>query len=268
MVEPVQYARLFELRDNGSTEEAIHYAETLLAEASNPDDIGSLLICVSSFNLNLGRMAEATDAIHKLEGREIPDIGIRLTAEFMRARLMVEAGRNEEALAALDAMLDRHDQLLHEDRFRYLYEDIQCRRVWALTHLSRFTEALPIARESVSYTFEDVVNEQRMRYAHAICLDETGDTESAAAEYFHTIGFNVRDSFEEQARYRLARLLMRTGAFAQARKQLELILEESAGRAPFVPRTYVYEHLSVVSRGLGDEASCTRYRQLAGMEGG
>ena len=38
MVEAAQYACLFEFRDADRTEAAIHYAEELLAEASNPDD--------------------------------------------------------------------------------------------------------------------------------------------------------------------------------------------------------------------------------------
>jgi len=268
MVESAQYARLFELRDTGRTEEAIHYAEELLAEASDPRDTGSLLTSVISFSLDLGRVAEARLVLQRLKGREIPDLEVRLNAEFYEPRLLIQEGRAEEGLTAFAAMLDRDGKFLREDRFRYLYEEIQCRRAWALIELSRFADALPIARESMSYAFEATVNEQRMRYALAVCLDETGDAESAAGEYFHVIGFNLRDAFEEQARYRLSALLLRTGAFAQARKQLEMILEEFADRAPFVPRSFVYEQLSIVCRSLCDEASSERYKRLAAMAKG
>ena len=268
MVESAQYTHLFELRDSGRTEEAIRCAEELLDKASDVNDIASLLICITSFSLILGRLAEARLTLQKLQYQQIPDIGIRLNADFMAARLLVEEGRKEEALTAFAAILDRDSRIIREDPFRYLYQDIQCRRAWALIELSRFTEALPIARESMAFAFEESWDEERMRYALAVCLDETGDTESAKEAYFRFIGLNFQDDFEEQARYRLSGLLVRTGAFAQARKQLESILEEFAGRAPFVPRSYVYKQLSIVCSLLGDKVNCERYSRLAGIAEG
>jgi hypothetical protein len=107
-----------------------------------------------------------------------------------------------------------------------------------------------------------------MRWALGLCLDETGDTGSAAEEYFRVIGFNLRNEFEEQARYYLARWLVRTGAFAQARKQLELILEEFSDQVPVVPRSHVYEQLSTVFCCLGDQVNAELYKRLAEMAGG
>ncbi len=268
MVESAQYARIFELRDTGRAEEAVHYAEELLAEACNPDDIGTLLTGITSLNLRLGRVVEAKRALQKLQGLEIPDLEVRLNADFMEPCVLVQEGRTEEGLMAFVMMLDRDGKLIHEDHFRYLYEDIQCRRAWALIELSRFTEALPVVRESTSYAFEEVSDEQRMRWGLGLCLDETGDTGSAAEEYFRVIAFNLRNEFEEQARCRLARLLVRTGAFAQARKQLEFVLEQFSDWEPIVPRSFVYEQLSIVCRSLGDVANSERYKQLGGMAEG
>jgi tetratricopeptide (TPR) repeat protein len=263
MAESAEYARIFELRDTGRIEEAIRYAEQLLAEASNPDDVGALLTGITSFNLLLGRVVEARRALQKLMGLEIPDLEVRLNADFMEPCLLVQEGRTEEGLMAFVAILAREGEFIHDDRFRYLYEDIQCRRAWALIELSLFAEALPIVRESISYAFEEVSDEQRMRWALGLCLEETGDTASAVQEYFRVIGFNLPNEVEEQARCRLARLLVQTGALAQARKQLELVLEQFSEREPIVPRSFVYEQLSIVCRSLGDEANSERYKYLA-----
>jgi tetratricopeptide (TPR) repeat protein len=263
MAGSVQYARIFELRDTGRTEEAIHYAEELLTGASNPDDIGALLTCIVSLNMDLGRLVKARCALQRLKGLEIPDVEVRLNSEFMEPCLLDQEGRTEEGLIALVAMLDREGRFIHDDRCRYLYQHIQRRRAWALFELSRFAEALPIVRESMSYAFEEVSDEQRMRWALGLCLEETGDSGRAVDEYFRVIGFNLRNEFEEQARCRLATLLVGTRAFAQARKQLEFVLEEFSDRAPVVPRSFVYGQLSIVCRCLGDQANSERYRQLA-----
>ena len=267
MIDSAQYARLFELRDTGRTEEAIHYAEVLLAKASNPDDVGTLLTCITSFNLILGRVVEARRSFRRLNGVQIPDLEVRLNAEFTEPCLLAQEGKTEEGLRALGSILDRDGEFIHEERFRYLYEDIQCRRAWALIDLSRFAEALPVVRESMSYAFENVSDEQRMRYALGVCLDETAETGEAVREYSRVIGFNLRNEFHEQARCRLANLLVGVGAFAQARKQLELALEEFSNQAAVVPRSFVYGQLAVACRWLGDKASAERYKQLADEAG-
>jgi len=263
MADSAQYARLFELRDTGRTEEAIHYAEQLLAEASDQRDTVALLTTVISLDMNLGRVAEARLALQVLRGLEIPDSEVRVSAEFYGACLLIQEGRTEEGLMAFSAILDRDGKLIADGDLRYLYEEVQCRKAWALIGLSRFADALPIVRESMSYAFEEVSEEQRMRWALGWCLEETGDAECAAEEYFRVIGFNLRSEFQEQARYHLARLLIRNRAFAQAKKQLELILEEFADRAPVVERSFVYEQLSTVCRCLGDPANSERYKRLA-----
>jgi tetratricopeptide (TPR) repeat protein len=160
-------------------------------------------------------------------------------------------------------MLQRYRDAFQEDQFRYLYRDIQCRRASALVFLSRFAEALPILLEAVGFDFEKVSDEQDVRYALGLCLERTGDLEAAKREYHRVVSLNFKSEHEERARYGLSRMYFMAGGFAQARKQLETILQESTGVSHPVPREHVYLQLSRTCRCLGDGANERRYADLA-----
>ena len=228
------YERVNQLQKSGRVEEAIQECDRLLTRAVDDDERASLLngelICYAI----LGRMGEAR--------RE---------------------GKFEEGISALAAMLQRYGGALKEERFRYLYEDIQCRRALALVGISRFAEALPILKEAVSFSFDQATDEQQTHFKLGVCCEETKDLEAAKREYLIAVGLNIKNDIEEQARWRLARLFYSDGALAQARKQLEVILQEVPDQNAVIPRKWVYQQLSMVSRYLGDKANAKIYMDLA-----
>ena len=82
--------------------------------------------------------------LDQLKPLKISDLESRMNAEFCEPCLLVQEGRTEEGISAFSGMLQRYRDAFQENRFRYLYEDIQCRTASALVFLSRFAEALPI----------------------------------------------------------------------------------------------------------------------------
>jgi len=257
------FEHLIELTNSGRTEDAIRESGMLLAKATDANEKASLLTGALVLCSRLGRFGEARQTLDQIRQLEISDAEVRLNAEFCEPCLLMDEGKHEEAVLAFASMLQRNRDILGEALFRYLYEDIQSRRALALFGLSRFTEALPILQEAIGFSFEEAVDDQRIHYALGVCCEETNGTEGAKREFFRVVGFNLKNGVEEQARYRLARLHVKAYAFAQARKQLEIILDEHSGPNYAVPCKYIYEQLSHVCTHLGDNPSAKLYMDLA-----
>jgi tetratricopeptide (TPR) repeat protein len=252
-----------ELRNSGHVEDAIREAKILLARSTDDDEKASLLASTLVFCCTVGRLGEARRMLRQLQQLEISDLEVRLNAEFCEPCLLIQEGKPEDGISAFAGMLERYGETLKAEPFRYLHEDIQCRRALALFDLSRFTEALPILREAVAYSFQERAAEQRIHFALGVCSEETNDVEAAKKEFFGVIAFNLKNGLEERARYRLARLLVSANAFAHAKKQLEMILAEHPTPTLVVPLEYIYEQLSQVCQHLGDHANAERYADLA-----
>jgi tetratricopeptide (TPR) repeat protein len=254
---------LVQLEDSGRFEEAILESERLLEQAVDDDQRASLLKGQLTCYLRLGRSADARGVLGQMKQLHPSEMEIRLNAEFCEPCLLLQEGKFEEGISALAAMLQRYGGALKEERFRYLYEDIQCRRAFALVGISRFADALPILKEAVSFSFNQATDEQQTHFNLGICCEETKDLDAAKREYLIAVGFNIKNDIEEQARWRLALLFYTDGALAQARKQLEVILQEVPDQNAVIPRKWVYQQLSMVSRYLGDKANAKIYMDLA-----
>jgi tetratricopeptide (TPR) repeat protein len=257
------FERLAELYSSGQYEDLIRESRILLAEATDANDAASILGGVVESYSILGRLEEARQTLGELQQLNITDLEIRLNTEFSAACLSVQEKKLEEGAAAFASMLQRHSEALKEQRFRYLYEDIQCRRALALVELEKFTEALPILRQAVSFSFDKAADEQRMHFWLGVCLDEARDAESARREFDRVIGFGLANDLEEHARYRLAKICFIARGFAQARQQLETIVRNHPdGRFVVAPKD-VYQGLSQISLQLGDTANAEFYLNLA-----
>jgi tetratricopeptide (TPR) repeat protein len=262
-MDSVRLERIAELRNSGRLEEAIEESQILLAETTDANEKASLLTGIHVFYCALGRLVEARQTLVQLQQLEISDLGVRLNVEFCEPTLLIQEGRYEEGISAFAVMLDRHSQTLKEAQFRYLYEDIQCRRGLALFGLSRFREALPVLKEAISFSFDEAADDQRIHFALGVCLEDANDTEAAKQELIRVVEFGLKNDVEEKSLFRLAILHFKTGALAQARQQLEMILRDYPNESSAVPRKYVYEGLSQACRYLGDSASAKFYGDLA-----
>ena len=213
--------------------------------------------------MRLGLLREARQTLEQMKQLKASDLEIRLNAEFCEPTLLIHEGRYEEGLAAFDEMLQRNSEVFKEERFRYLYEDIQCRRALTLVGLSRFKEALPVLREAVSFSCNQAVDEQAVRFALGVCLEDANDVEGAKQEFIRVVGFGFKNDVEEQSLYRLAIIHYKSGALAQAKQQLETILRDFPKQNPAVPRKQIYEGLAQTYRYLGDKPQEKFYLDLA-----
>jgi tetratricopeptide (TPR) repeat protein len=262
-MDTARFEHLMELDRSGRIEEAVRECQTLLAETADVNEKASLLgsMCVSY--AKLGCLKEARQALDRMKQLEISHLGIRLNAEFCEPTLLVQEGRYEEGLSVFASMLDRHREAFKEERFRYLYEDIQCRRALILFGLSRYKEALPVLKEAVSFCFDQPTDEQQVHFALGVCLEDANDAEAAKQEFIRVAGFGLKNDVEERALWRLGILYYKAGALAQAKQQLETILRDFPSQSSAVPRRQVYEALSQTYRYLGDRANEKLYTDLA-----
>ena len=150
-------------------------------------------------------------------------------------------------------MLDRQAEAFKEPEYRYLYEDIQCRRASVLVALSRFKEALPILREAVSFSFDEPGVEQCAHYELGVCLENANETEAAKQEFIQVVRFGLRNELEERALYFLAKIYYLNGALARAKHQLETILRDFPDSSATISRKVVYESLSRIYGYLDDK---------------
>jgi len=262
-MDPARFEHLMELDKSGQIEDAIRESQILLAETTDVNEKASLLGIMHVSYCKLGRLKEARQTLDQLKEVEISHLGIRLNAEFCEPTLLIQEGRYDEGLSAFAAMLDRHSEAFKEPEHRYLYEDIQCRRALTLFGLSRFKEALPILREAISFSFNEATAEQQVHFALGVCLEDANDAHAAKEEFIRVVGFGLKNDVEEESRYRLAILHYKAGALAQAKQQLEMILQDFPNQSSAVPRKQVYEALSQTCHYLGDKANAKLYMDLA-----
>lgn len=263
MIETAQYERIAELRVAGRLEDCIREAQALLAEAGSDDEKAPLLTEMHVCCVKLGRLREARRILEQIGRLEVVNLEIRMNAEFCEAAQLIHEGRYAEGASAFAAMLERHRDALQEDRFRYLYEDIQSRRAEALVWLSRFKEALPILREAVHFTYDEAWIEQRIWRYLGMCLEDAGDLEEARRAYERVVTFGLRNDFEEKVLWRLSVIHWNKGALAQAKEHLERILRDFPEPTGAVPRKQVYDLLGRCFHFLGDQANEKVYADLA-----
>jgi tetratricopeptide (TPR) repeat protein len=249
-----------------SPEAVISESLLMLADAENADEKASLLISIHVSYRKLHRRPEAREVLEELNGLDIQDLGTRLNAELCKCVFPADEGRYEESLRLLADLLVRHRAALDLPEYRYLYEDTQCRRGLLLFGLDRFKEALPILQEVVLFPFDRRESKHEIHFALGTCLDETGDIEAAKQEYIRAVAMGVKNSYGEEALYRLGMLYYKIGALAQARHHLEAILRDFSDVAPTLPRSDIYKKLSNLSRHLGDQEGEKRYAALATKE--
>jgi len=102
-------------------------------------------------------------------------------------------------------------------------KQIQRRRGFALTSVRRFSEALPILKEAVSFTIDS--DPQLVHFYSGICYQALSETAPAKEAFLRAIRLGLDNQFEADARYRLAILYFTSRAFAQAKFQLETALQ-------------------------------------------
>jgi tetratricopeptide (TPR) repeat protein len=261
-MDSARFEHLIKLGDSGRLEDVIRESQAMLAETADAHEKGSLLAGMCMAYGSLGRLKDARQTLNQMKQLELSHAGIRLNADYFESVLLNQEGQYEASLSAFATTLDRNHDLLKDSEYRYLYEEIQCRRALTLIGLSRYKDALPLLKEAVGFSFDQPLAEQQVRFALGVCLEDANDTEAAKREFIHVVAFGLKNDVEEKTLWRLGILFYKAGALAQAKQHLETMLRDfPSGSA--IPRKKVYKALSQTYHYLGDKANEKLYQGLA-----
>jgi hypothetical protein len=96
-----------------------------------------------------------------------------------------------------------------------------------------------------------------------VCYAELHEEDAAKEELLRAIRFGLKNDAEVEPRYRVGVLYFVDGGFAQAKRQLESILETHLEGTKATPSKLIYYQLSRVCHYLGEKENARRYTKLA-----
>lgn len=172
------HGEAFKLFETGDYEQALAKF-SLLAELE-PDlvDKATLLQRQCLCLLRLGRFDDArlrVIAAKRLAGK---NEWLLADLEFAEACLLQSEGREEESLAMMERLLKSRREVFEHSECRYLHEALQEKRAFVLTHLGRYSEAIPLLEEALSFSMNADERSDLYHYL-GICHYESGDHAAA-----------------------------------------------------------------------------------------
>jgi tetratricopeptide (TPR) repeat protein len=263
-MDQTRFEKAVALRNAGRITEAIQEFRSMQEATSDPNEKAAFMLGEVRCYGELGRVADAERVLAGIPELAPNDVELRFHVSLMAAYVAAQGGKHEKAILQFQELLGQYADLLQTADYRDSYEDIQQRRAFSMVHLRRYEDALPILKEASS-SFSTLTGEdqQEIHLYLGTCYAELQEDRLAKEEFLRTIDFALKNSVEAQARYNLGVVAFLDGAFAQARHQLESILETYPGEIPNVSRKDVYFQLSRTYHYLGDKENATHYKKLA-----
>lgn len=261
-IDQSEFQNATSLRDSGRWEEAARAFHDLASQAESRGEKAALLINEHRCHCDAGRVDQAEVILRQIRELEPLEPSIRLIIDFGEACMSVQAGRTKQGLSQFDEILCRYPDLPHSIDRRGLYESIQKRRGVALADVVEYIKAIPILEEAT--TFKDLTQEdkQEVHFYLGLCYEKTQRRSSAKVEYLKAVDFLLNNDFEAHARYSIAKLYFNERAFAQAKYQLEMILQTQQDDISNLPKHYIFEQISRVCHYLGEEENAEHYLRL------
>ena len=189
--------------------------------------------------LQISELDKANEVMRQIRALPVRDEFVRLIGDFGDACMTTQMGKLEEGVLKFERIVEANQEELQTSDLRYLYEQIQQRRGFALTSVRRFSGALPILKEAVSFTIDS--DPQLVHFYSGICYQALSETAPAKEAFLRAISLGLDNQFEADARYRLAILYFTSRAFAQAKFQLETALEIPGQRVSTQLRKQIYQ---------------------------
>jgi tetratricopeptide (TPR) repeat protein len=131
----------------------LHLSFTLWPdETDDPDEKAAIFANEHKCYCQLGWLDKANALMRQIRSLPHQDKFVRMIVDFADACMMAQMAKLDEGALKFERILDSNRELLASSDNRNLYEDIQERRAFLLAGLGRYTEALPILEEAVSFT--------------------------------------------------------------------------------------------------------------------
>ena len=261
-MDPARLENANELCEAGRTEEAALEFHAMAQETDDPDEKAATLANEHKCYCQLGQFDRANETMRIMRSLPVKDKFVRMIVDFGDASMVTQMGKLEEGALKFTRILEENQEQLGSPELRYLYEDIQERRAFALVGVDRHAEALPILKEAVSFT-TDRADPQLVHFYLGVCYSSASEPNLAKEELLRAIGLGLSDQFEASARYRLAMLYFMSRAFAQAKLHLEAALALQEGVTDVELRRFIYQGLSRTCHYLGEFQEEQKYLSLA-----
>lgn len=260
----VSLEKAIKLSDSGQIEDALKELEAKSEATHDSKEEAFLVLGEITCYLMLERVDQAHRALRRVEHLAVHDADVRLLLDYQRACILIAQGKMDAGLQKFSFVLREHGRVSQDISLRYLYEDIQQRRAFALVNRGRFVNALPILQECVSFSFDKQKDKQLVLLYLGTCHYELGQYALAKDRLEELIRYGLNNKLETEACYRLAAVHFREGALAQAKLRLEeVVCSFQTAAEPAISRRDVYELLSKTCKFLGEVENANHYSKLA-----
>ena len=245
----------------GCAKEAIRELELLANETCDLDRRLAIIADIARIYEDMGEYDHALNSLRRSQEISVTE-SQKLYTEFIMACNRALKGDHALALNQYNSILQKYARLLNSDDERDLLEDIAFRRAMVLANMGNYNEAIRLLCEAVSFTTLSIEQRQTAHLWLGICYDKIDQLDNAKEAYLCAIAIDHKTRSDTQARYNLARLYAIDGAWAQAKMQLETILNDCIPDSTAMTLASIYERLSITCRQLGDQEKANYYARL------
>jgi tetratricopeptide (TPR) repeat protein len=251
--------RAVELNDPDLAKQALREIDVLLSSSSDQNERVYLLFSRSSCYGILGDFVEARRqlAVALDEGRGDPFA--QVSFDFGAGLLYQREGNYADALDRFNSALSTHSQQLKRPGMRFMYEDIQQRRAFLSVTLSRFRDAVPLLRESLSFDLDPALRSSALA-SLGLCYLELKDYEEARDQFREATALGLTKEWEGKAHFYLGIAYFWTDMVREAKQ--EFLLCEQLATTQQLPIVDIYGWLSSICKRLGETSESERYARM------
>jgi tetratricopeptide (TPR) repeat protein len=251
--------RAVELNDPNLAKEALREIDVLLTSSSDQNERVYLLFSRSSCYGVLGNFVQARRqlAVALDEGRGDPFA--QVSFDFISGLLFQQEGNYAEALDRLSFTLSTHSEQFKCSEMRFMYEDIQQRRAFLSTTLSRFQNAVPLLREILSFDLRKELRSSALA-SLGLCYLELKDYQHARDQFLEAIALGLTKEWEGKSHFYLGIAYFHTDMVREAKR--EFLLCEQLATIHQLPIVDIHGWLSRLCKHLGETSESERYRRM------
>lgn len=235
--------------------EALTKIDLRLSITRHKKERASLLLNRAVFCGILDRFDDARNDLHKavLETPEDPDT--RLQSDYIGAVLYDEEDNPGEALAAFSTLLSRYASRLAEPECKFIYQDIQLRRAFELSKLSKFREAISIFQACLAFDLTPQLRSGALANL-GICYSQIKDRDAAKRYLVQASQSGLSEEWAPEVHFHLGLTYANLERLEDSKREF-LICEQ------LCPDPVVYAWLARICELLGQDSEAVQYARLA-----
>lgn len=207
----------FRLFDDGHYEQALAKFSSLAESEPDLVDKATLFQRQCLCLLRLGRFDDARSRLFEAKRLAGENEWLWADLEFAEACLLQSEGREEESLAMMEQLLKSRQKVFEHSECRYLYEALQEKRAFVLTHLGRYTEAISLLEEALSFSM-DADERSDLYHYFGICHHESGDHSAAVEALLVALRLSPHRNEVAKTRFWLGKGYFHLREFAKAKE--------------------------------------------------